>query len=220
MKKVLVGFISFFIFLSLVNAEDNNTLAPNAKSAILIEASTGEILYEYNKDEKLPPASMTKMMSLLLIMESLDKGIIKYNDLVTVSENASGMGGSQILLETGETMSVDDLLKGITVASGNDAVVALAEKIAGTEENFVKMMNDKAKDLGLKNTQFKNCHGLDAKEHYSSANDMAIIAKELVKHQKILDYSSIYETYLRKGTDKQIWLVNTNNVVYKNYYSE
>jgi len=220
MKKVLVGFISFFIFLSLVNAEDNNTLAPNAKSAILIEASTGEILYEYNKDEKLPPASMTKMMSLLLIMESLDKGIIKYNDLVTVSENASGMGGSQILLETGETMSVDDLLKGITVASGNDAVVALAEKIAGTEENFVKMMNDKAKDLGLKNTQFKNCHGLDAKEHYSSANDMVIIAKELVKHQKILDYSSIYETYLRKGTDKQIWLVNTNNVVYKNYYSE
>ena len=220
MKKVLVGFISFFIFLSLVNAEDNNTLAPNAKSAILIEASTGEILYEYNKDEKLSPASMTKMMSLLLIMESLDKGIIKYNDLVTVSENASSMGGSQILLETGETMSVDDLLKGITVASGNDAVVALAEKIAGTEENFVKMMNDKAKDLGLKNTQFKNCHGLDAKEHYSSANDMAIIAKELVKHQKILDYSSIYETYLRKGTDKQIWLVNTNKVVYKNYYSE
>jgi D-alanyl-D-alanine carboxypeptidase (penicillin-binding protein 5/6) len=133
--------------------------------------------------------------------------------MVTISDNASSMGGSQILLETGESMSVDDLLKGITVASGNDAVVALAEKIGGTEENFVKMMNDKAKELGLKNTNFKNCHGLDDKDHYSSARDMSIIAKELVKHQKILDYSSIYETYLRKGTKKEIWLVNTNKLV-------
>lgn len=216
MNKILFMICCFFICFNIVYAEDSkkdNNLSPNAKSAILIEVSTGEVLYEYNADEKLAPASMTKMMSLLLIMEALDNDVIKYTDKVTISANASSMGGSQILLETGETMSVDDLLKGITVASGNDAVVALAEKIGGTEENFVKMMNDKAKELGLKNTNFKNCHGLDDKEHYSSARDMSIIAKELVKHQKILDYSSIYETYLRKGTKKEIWLVNTNKLV-------
>ena len=133
--------------------------------------------------------------------------------MITVSENASSMGGSQILLETGEEMSVDDLLKGITIASGNDAVVALAEAIAGTEENFVKMMNDKLKMLGLKDSNFKNCHGLDEEGHYSSAYDMAFIAKELVKHQKILDYSSIYETYLRTDTEDKFWLVNTNKLI-------
>ena len=220
MKKIFFIICCFFICSDFVNAkEENNNLSPKAKSAIMIEASTGEVLYEYNADEKLAPASMTKMMSLLLIMEALDNNVIKYTDMVTISDNASSMGGSQILLETGESMSVDDLLKGITVASGNDAVVALAEKIGGTEENFVKMMNDKAKELGLKNTNFKNCHGLDDKDHYSSARDMSIIARELVKHQKILDYSSIYETYLRKGTKKEIWLVNTNKVVYKFYNS-
>lgn len=212
MKKILFIIGCFFIFNSSCYAVDN-TLSKHAKSAILLETSTGEVLYEYNSDKRLAPASMTKMMSLLLIMEALDNNVIKLDDKVTISKNASSMGGSQILLETGEKMSVDDLLKGITVASGNDAVVALAEKIGGTEENFVKMMNDKANELGLKNTNFKNCHGLDEKEHYSSAKDMALIAKELVKHQKILDYSSIYETYLRKGTDKQIWLVNTNKLI-------
>lgn len=212
MKKILFIICSFIVLMESAYAEDNN-LSSNSKSSIMIEASTGEIIYKYNEHAKLPPASMTKMMSLLLIMEALDNGVIKYNDMVTISSNASSMGGSQILLETGEKMSVDDLLKGITVASGNDAVVALAERIGGTEENFVKMMNDKAKELGLKDTNFKNCHGLDEKDHYSSANDMAIIAKELVKHNKILKYSSIYETYLRKGTDKQIWLVNTNKLV-------
>lgn len=217
MKKIIFVISSFFVLFSSTFALEDNNLSPNAKSAIILEVDTGEILYQYKSNEKLPPASMTKMMSLLLIMEAIDNGVIKLTDMVTVSKNASSMGGSQILLETGESMSVDDLLKGITVASGNDAVVALAEKIGGTEESFVKMMNDKAKELGLKNTNFKNCHGLDEKDHYSSANDMAVIARELVKHQKILDYSSIYETYLRKGTDKQIWLVNTNKVVYKFY---
>jgi len=212
MKKILFIIGCFLIFNSSCYAVDN-TLSKHAKGAILMETSTGEVLYEYNSDKRLAPASMTKMMSLLLIMEALDNNVIKLDDKVTISKNASSMGGSQILLETGEKMSVDDLLKGITVASGNDAVVALAEKIGGTEENFVKMMNDKANELGLKNTNFKNCHGLDEKEHYSSAKDMALIAKELVKHQKILDYSSIYETYLRKGTDKQIWLVNTNKLI-------
>ena len=210
MKKILFMFFCLFITYKV---DASNTLAPHAKSAIIMEESTGSVIYEYEADKKLPPASMTKMMSLVLIMEAIDNDVIKLDDKVTISSNASGMGGSQILLETGEQMTVDDLLKGITVSSGNDAVVALAERIGGTEENFVKMMNDKAKKLGLKNTNFKNCHGLDDKEHYSSARDMAIIAKELVKHNKILEYSSIYETYLRKGTDKQIWLVNTNKLV-------
>ena len=156
---------------------------------------------------------MTKMMSMLLIVESIDKGIIKWDDMVTTSENASGMGGSQILLETNEQMSVKDLFKGIAVASGNDAVVAMAEKIAGTEENFVTMMNNRAKELGLKNTNFKNPHGLEEANHYSSAYDMGMIAKELVKHEEIFQYTSIYEDYLRKGTDRELWLVNTNKLV-------
>lgn len=209
MKKVLL-FLVVFLWVINVRAID---LAPNAKSSIIIEASTGEVLYENNSHLKLAPASMTKMMSLLIIMESIEKGIIKMDDMITISENASKMGGSQILLETGEQMSVEDLLKGITVASGNDAVVALAETIGGTEENFVAMMNDRAREIGLTDTNFKNCHGLDEENHYSSAHDMALIAKELVEHKKILEFSSIYETYLRKGTDKQIWLVNTNKLV-------
>ena len=214
MKKILICIICLFVMIPFIKAEENNnTLAPNAKSAILIEESTGEILYEYNSHEKLEPASMTKMMSLVLIMEAIEKNVISLDQIIIISENASSMGGSQILLETGEQMSVDDLLKGITIASGNDAVVALAESIAGTEDNFVKMMNDKVKKLGLKDTNFKNCHGLDEEGHYSSAYDMAFIARELVKHQKILDYSSIYETYLREGTNKKIWLVNTNKLV-------
>lgn len=214
MKKILLVLICFMCSINIVCAkESDNTLSKNAKSAIIMEVSTGEILYEFNAHEKLAPASMTKMMSLLLIMEAIENNVINYTDKVTVSKNASDMGGSQILLETGETMSVDDLLKGVAVASGNDAVVALAEKIAGSEDNFVKMMNEKAKKLGLKNTVFKNCHGLDAEGHVSSAYDMAIIGRELVRHKKILEYSSIYETYLRKGTDRQTWLVNTNKLV-------
>ena len=225
MKKFLsLILITLFLFPSVILADEEKienemnksneiVLGKNAKSAVLIEASTGEILYQNNQDERLEPASMTKMMSMLLILESIDKGIIKWDDIVTVSENASSMGGSQILLETNEKMSVSDLFKGIAVASGNDAVVAMAEKIAGTEEGFVNMMNEKAKELGLKNTNFKNPHGLTAANHYSSAYDMAMIAKELVKYDKLFEYTSIYEDYLRKGTDKEIWLVNTNKLV-------
>ena len=211
MKKICLFLLLFFIPL-FVYAEDLN-LAENAKSAILIEASTGEILYEKNAHEKLAPASMTKIMSLILIMENIEKGNIKWNDIVVVSKNASSMGGSQIYLEQNEMMSVEDLVKGICVASGNDATVALAEKIAGTETAFVKMMNDHARSLGLKNTHFVNSTGLDAEGHYSSAYDMAIMAKELVKHQKILEFSSIYEDYLRKNTSNSFWLVNTNKLV-------
>lgn len=217
MKKFFVILLIMIVFLptTIVKATDSNeiTLGKMAKSVVLMEASTGKIIYERNANEKLHPASMTKMMSMLLILESIEKGNLKWNDMVTVSENASSMGGSQILLETGEQMSVDDLFKGIAIASGNDAVVALAEKVAGTEEVFVKMMNDKAKELGLKNTNFKNPHGLDATDHYSSAYDMAMIAQELVKHKKVLEYSSIYEYYLRDGTDRKTWLVNTNKLV-------
>ena len=156
---------------------------------------------------------MTKIMSLILIMENIENGNLKWNDVVVVSKKAASMGGSQIFLETNEMMSVEDLVKGICVASGNDATVALAEKIAGTENAFVKLMNDKASSLGLKNTHFVNATGLDAEGHYSSANDMAVMARELVKHQKILEFSSIYEDYLRKNTNKSFWLVNTNKLV-------
>lgn len=200
--------------LMRVYGEEIN-LAENAKSAILIEASTGEVLYQKNANERLAPASMTKIMSLILIMENIENGNLKWNDIVVVSKNASSMGGSQIFLETNEMMTVEDLVKGICIASGNDATVALAEKIAGTEKSFVKLMNDKAKSLGLKNTYFKNATGLDEEGHYSSAYDMSVMARELVRHEKILEFSSIYEDYLRKNTSKKFWLVNTNKPVYK-----
>ena len=211
MKKICLFFVMLFIPI-ITYAEDLN-LAENAKSAILIEASTGEVLYSKNANQKLAPASMTKIMSLILIMENIEKGNLKWNDIVVVSKNAASMGGSQIFLEQNEMMSVEDLVKGICVASGNDATVALAEKIAGTENAFVKLMNDKAKKLGLKNTHFVNSTGLDAEGHYSSASDMAIMARELVKHPKILEFSSIYEDYLRKDTNNSFWLVNTNKLV-------
>ena len=194
------------------NKVDESVLASNAKSAILLEANTGKILYEKNSHEKLAPASMTKIMSMLLIIEAIEKGQLSWNEIITVSERASSMGGSQILLETGEQMSVEDLFKGVAVASGNDAVVALSEAVAGTVEDFVNMMNEKVKELGLTDTNFKNPHGLDDANHYSSAYDMAFIARELVKHEKVLEYTGIYEDYLRKGTDREFWLTNTNKL--------
>ena len=221
LKKIFLFFVLFFIGISYCLAEKQTStdislegeLTKNAKSAIMIEASTGKILYEKNKDEKLPMASMTKMMTLLLIMEEIDAGNLKWNEMITTSEHAASMGGSQIFLEAGEKMSVEDLVKGICIASGNDASVAMAERIGGTEEKFVTMMNKKAKELGLTNTHFENACGLDSDNHYSSANDMSIIAKELVKHKKILKFSGTYEDYLRKNTEKSFWLVNTNKLV-------
>ena len=209
MKKILL-FLLLFISINRVYAID---LAKNSKSTVLMEASTGEIIYKNNENERLAPASMTKMMSLIIIMEQIEKGYLKLDEKVKTSENAASMGGSQIYLEVGEEMSVDDLIKGICMASGNDAVVSLAERIAGTEEQFVDMMNSKARELKLKNTNFKNSTGLDEEDHYSSALDMALIAKELVRHQKVLDYSSNYEDYLRKNTNKKFWLVNTNKLI-------
>ena len=212
MKKSLFVVLMAFICIMPVKAEKLN-LAENAKSAILLEASTGEVIYEKNSDKKMVPASMTKMMSMLLIVEAIENGVIHWDDKVTVSENAASMGGSQILLEVGEKMSVEDMFKGISIASGNDAVVAMAEKIGGSVDVFVNMMNERAKQLGLKNTNFKNPHGLDADDHYSSAKDMSIIARELVRHEKVLKFTSIYEDYLREGTDRKLWLVNTNKLV-------
>ncbi len=212
MKKILI-LLLLFISIPLVKAEETEDLAPNAKSAIMIEASTGEILFQKNKDEKLAPASMTKMMSMLLIMEEIENGNLKWNEMITTSEKASSMGGSQIFLKVGEKMTVEDLLKGVAIASGNDAVVALAERVSGSEEQFVKRMNIRAKDLGLKNTNFINATGLTADNHYSSAYDMSLIAKELVKHEKILEFTSTYEDYLRKDTKSPFWLVNTNRLV-------
>ena len=212
MKKILI-LIFLLILIPVVKAEEIEDLAPNAKSAIMIEASTGEILFQKNAYEKLPPASMTKMMSILLILEEIEKGNLKWDEEVVASENAASMGGSQIFLEAGEKMTVTELLKGISIASGNDATVAMSEKIAGTEEAFVKRMNERAKGLGLKNTHFVNSTGLDIDNHYSSAYDMSLIAKELVKHEKILEFTGTYEEYLRKDSDNPFWLVNTNRLV-------
>lgn len=212
MKKILI-LITIIFFIPIVEADEITDLAPNASSAIMIEASTGEILFNKNENDKLAPASMTKMMSMLLIMEEIEKGNLKWDETITASANASSMGGSQIFLEAGEKMTVKELVKGIAIASGNDATVAMAERISGTEEAFVKRMNERAKELNLKNTNFITSTGLDADNHYSSAYDMALIAKELVKHEKILEFTGTYEDYLRTNTTSPFWLVNTNRLV-------
>lgn len=209
MKKLFL-FLMTFIFINNVSALE---ITEKAKSSILIEATTGEVIYQKNQNEKFAPASMTKIMSLILIMEEIEKGSLKWDEEISVSKNASSMGGSQIYLEEGESMTVNDLVKGIAMASANDAVVALAERISGSEEAFVFKMNEKAKKLGLKNTNFKNSTGLDTANHYSSALDMSIMARELVRHDKILEYSGRYEDYLRQDSDKKFWLVNTNKLI-------
>lgn len=211
MKKLCLIILIFGLFLNNVKAAED--LTPTAKSAILIDFATGEVLYEKNADERLAPASMTKIGSMLLIMEAIDSGKLSLDDEVTISEEAASMGGSQIFLEAGEVYKVHDLLKGVAIASGNDAVVALAEKVAGSQGEFVDRMNERFKELGASNTNFVNAHGLDAEEHYSTARDMATIARELLKHEKILEYTSIYEEYLEKNDGTKTWLVNTNKLV-------
>lgn len=210
-KLFIILLITIFLIPLNIKAEE---LLPNAKSGLLIEASTGEILYEKNKNEKVSVASMTKMVAQIIILENIEKGTLTWDEKIKVSNNAAGMGGSQIWLQPGEEMTVRDLMKGITMASANDATVALAERIAGTEEAFVKQMNDKVKALGLKNTNFVNPTGLDEENHYSSAYDMGLIAKELLKHEEILEFSSVYEDYIRQDTPNKYWVVNTNKVVY------
>lgn len=212
-------FIAMFTMtVHLVHAEEksNNDLqfASEANSAILIERDTGEVIYEKNSAERLAPASLTKIMTLLLVMESIEEGKLDLKELVTVSRNAASMGGSQVFLAEGEQMTVDDLIKAVAIASANDASVALAERLAGSEQAFVKRMNEKVKELNLKNTQFQNASGLPAKDHYTSAYDIAIIARELLKFDNITNYTNIYEDYLRKGKKNEFWLVNTNKLVH------
>lgn len=193
---------------------DNNFLNLETGSAILIEQNSGQMLYGYNIHEKLHPASVTKVMSLLLIMEALDSGKITLDTQIPCSSNAASMGGSQIWLDTTETLSVNDMLKAIAVVSANDCVVALAEYIGGTEEGFVQMMNNRAKELGMNDTTFKNCHGLDEDEHLTSAYDISLMSRELlVNHPSITNYSTIWTDTLRDGKSA---LSNTNKLV-RNY---
>lgn len=176
----------------------SNSLNLESGSAILIEQTTGKVLYSHNEHEKLRPASVTKVMSILLIMEALDSGRISLTDTVPCSENAASMGGSQIWLDTRETLTVDEMLKAICVASANDCVVAMAEYIAGSEEAFVQMMNDKAKALGMNDTTFKNCHGLDEDGHVTSSYDIALMSRELLNnHPSITKYTTIWTETLR-----------------------
>lgn len=193
---------------------DNNFLNLEAGSAILIEQNSGQILYGYNVHERLHPASVTKVMSLLLIMEALDSGKITLDTQIPCSSNAASMGGSQIWLDTTETLSVHDMLKAISVVSANDCVVAMAEYLGGTEDGFVQMMNARAKELGMNDTTFKNCHGLDEDEHLTSAYDIALMSRELLmNHPKITEYTTIWMDTLRDG---QSGLSNTNKLV-RNY---
>jgi serine-type D-Ala-D-Ala carboxypeptidase (penicillin-binding protein 5/6) len=198
---------------ALAKEKTSTELVNSVASAVLIERDTGAIMYDKNSHEKLPPASMTKIMTMLLIMEALDEGRLKMDEKIRASEYAASMGGSQIFLEPGEEMTTGELLKGIAIGSGNDASVAMAERIAGSEEAFVEMMNNKVKELGLKNTKFQNTTGLPANDHYSTAYDMAMMAKELLKYEGITEFTGQYEAYLRENTDNKFWLVNTNKLV-------
>lgn len=199
---------------NFVRAEgDNSGINVEAKSAILMEPVSGKIIYEKGSHEKLAPASVTKIMTMLLTMEAIDSGKIKLSDKVTASENAKKMGGSTMLLDTGEVRTVEELLKGIAIASGNDAAVAMAEYLAGSEEGFVIKMNERAASLGMKDTTFKNCTGLPVQGHLTSAYDITLMSRELLKHPKILKYSGTYMETISEGRKTPIGLVNHNKLV-------
>ena len=211
MKKIFLFCFMFIFLIGSISATDIG-LAKNSESAVLIEASTGKILYEKNSNEKRSPASMTKIMTLLLTMEALDSGKIKLDDQVLISKNASSMGGTQIFVEQNTKVPVENLIKGIGIASANDAAVAIAEYIGGTEENFVSMMNERASQLGCKNTTFKNPHGLDEDGHLTTARDLSLIARELIKYPFALKITSTYEDYIDVSGENH-WLVNTNKLL-------
>ncbi len=199
-----ISFASSYIWsdtssLQTVSESNSTDLGLESGGAILIEQTTGTILYEHNSHEQFRPASVTKVMSLLLIMEAIDSGQISLSDNVTCSSNAASMGGSQIWLEEGETLTVEEMLKAICLNSANDCVVAMAEYVAGSEEEFVNRMNEKAKSLGMYDTCFKNCHGLDEDGHLTSSYDIALMSRELLNnHPSITDYTSIYMDTLRR----------------------
>ncbi|MBE6690752.1 MAG: D-alanyl-D-alanine carboxypeptidase [Ruminococcaceae bacterium] len=224
MKLRAKHFLSFFLALlcvvwmiptagaERVETVDTVELALPCASAILMDAATGQVLYEQNADQALPPASVTKIMTLLLVMEAVDDGRIALTDLVTVSARAASMGGSQVFLKEGEQMSVEEMLKCVVIASANDCAVALAEFVSGSEEGFVRAMNERAAALGMKNTHFENTNGLDdtARNHVTSARDIAIMSRALISHEKILEYSGIWMDTVRDGT---FGLTNTNRLV-------
>lgn len=209
MKKICFLLVLFLCPFSVLAID----LASNAKSAIIIEPTTGKIIFEKNSNERLEPASMTKIMTLLLTFEAIDNGRVSLDDTVNISKRAADMGGSQMFLEAGSNIRLEEIIKGVSIASANDGAIALAEFIGGSVENFVDMMNKKAEDLGLSNTHFANPHGLHADNHYSSAYDMAIMASNLISHEKVLNYTSIYEDYFNKPDGSRTWLVNTNKLV-------
>ncbi len=211
MKKICF-FVCFIMLFSCAAVRGESGVVPegDAKAYILVEQSTGSVLDEFNADEQLPIASVTKVMTMLLIMEEIDSGRLSYDDMVTVSENAMSYGGSTMFLETGEQLTVSDMLKGIAVASANDGCVAMAEHIAGSETAFVDRMNEKAQELGMENTHFINTNGLDDENHYSSARDVAIMSRALLGHPDILKYTSIWTDELRGGKFK---LANTNKLI-------
>ncbi len=216
MKKITILTIIIITILSLCfNAYALDDMTPSSKSSILIDGISGTVLYDKNSDEKLPPASITKVMTMLLAIEALEEGIINYNDQVRISEYASSMGGSQLFLEPNEIRTVEELLIGIAVSSANDAAVAIGEHIGGTNESFIQLMNDRAKELGLTNTQFKNATGLPAEGHYSTARDIAILSKELMSHKGISDLLSIWMTTLNVGLENNnpIEISNTNRLI-------
>ncbi len=193
--------------------ETTMNLAPNAKSAVLLDATTGTVLYAKNEHAKLPIASVTKVATMLLIMEAIDRGQVKLTDPIRASEHAASMGGSQIFLQPGEQMTLRDMLKGIALASANDAAVAVAEHISGSEQAFVDMMNAKTKSMHLQDTHFVNTNGLPVKDHFSSAYDVAQLSRELLKHISITSFTGTYSDYLRKSSTHPFWLVNTNKLV-------
>lgn len=215
MKKIIAVILILVILLSALGihafAADFSEEV-NAKSAVLMDANTGKILFEYNADDALPPASVTKVMTLLLVFEALDNGVIKLSDMVSTSEHAASMGGSQIYLEPGEQMSVDELIKSVVVSSANDAAASLAEYVSGSESAFVAAMNKRAKELGMNSTNFENTNGLDdtSENHVTSARDIAIMSRELMKHEKIFDYTTIWMDTVRNGT---FGLSNTNRLL-------
>lgn len=223
--KKMISFILVFIcslLLIPLNSVSATTLEDSvksegtnieARSALLMEPVSGKIIYEKNVDEQYAPASVTKIMTMLLTIESVDNGKISLDDKVTCSENAKKMGGSTMLLDTGEIRTVEELIKGVAIASGNDAAVALAEYIGGTEEDFVVMMNNRAKELGMSKTTFKNCNGLPADGHLSTARDIALMSRELLKHTKILKYTGTYMETISEGRKSPIELVNHNKLV-------
>lgn len=220
MIKICMSFLLLIGFSMEIKGEENPKqgvpdLAKHAQSAYLMEYTSGKVLYAKNENEKLYPASMTKMMGLLLIFEDINSGKLKWDDQVVTSSFAAGMGGSQVYLEENETLSVKDMVKSICIASANDAMSAMGEHIGGTNEHFVEMMNKKAKELGMKNTQFTNVTGLHDPKHYSCAKDMAVLGQALIKEggQQLLDITSTYDAYIRENSEKPFWLVNTNKLL-------